>query len=128
MSTRSNVEITDGTYSFMFYRHSDGYPTGQKMLLKFMKLIQDKKLRDDLQQCAGWLIVFGHEEYGSISPEQDWKVGAYELSIDKHGDIEYFYKCDILKMTIEVYNPVKLIGTITKFDNVDILKNIEEDN
>jgi len=128
MSTRSNIEITDGTDSFMFYRHSDGYPSGQETLLKFMKLIQDKKLRDDVQQCAGWLIVFGHEEYGSVSPEKDWKVGAYEPSIDKHGDINYFYKCDILKMTIEVYNPDELIGTITKFDNVDVLKNIEKDN
>lgn len=38
----------------------------------------------------------------ALSPENDWKVGAYEptKSVHKHGDLEYIYTIDLDKLEI----------------------------
>ena len=110
MSTRSNILITDGQEKLLFYKHSDGYPTGQGVLLKYMQGIKDKKLRDNVSQSAGWLIVYGYLENQEDRkdfppcPAFDWKVGSYEPTDFYGSDIEYFYICDIKKMQIEVFS------------------------
>ena len=108
MSTRSNILVTDGDENLLFYRHSDGYPTGQRTLIEFMKLIKEGEIRNNVNQSAGWLIVFGHKEYCKENINQytvhDWKVGAYEPTDMYGGDIEFFYVCDIKNMNIKVYS------------------------
>jgi hypothetical protein len=79
MSTRANILIKDECDELWFYRHSDGYPTGcLPTLAKFMSWVKDRKIRSNVGQSAGWLIVIGKEEYESEGLNSDWKVGAYE--------------------------------------------------
>ena len=104
MSTRANVILTESymykgkhkTQKLFFYRHSDGYPEGtMPTLTLFCNLIKNGKIRGDLSQSSGWLILIGAMEYNTI-PEyetkqcgstsygiietfkepKDWKVGA----------------------------------------------------
>lgn len=122
MSTRANIIIKDNYDKLYFYRHSDGYPEGTMPTLnKFLDLVKSKKIRNNVSQSAGWLIVLGAIEYqtinGNIFPEslkkyyerdgniieqilnefvpEDWKVGAYEPTTGIHGDIEYLYVIDL---------------------------------
>lgn len=96
MSTRCNVIIKDDYTTLYFYRHSDGYPDCTLESLKeFVKGYTEKRLRLDAMQSAGWLIIHGQLEYGTLPT--DWKVGAYEPTSDTHGDIEYLYTIDLDK-------------------------------
>lgn len=129
MSTRCNVKIIDHLgkkENLWFYRHSDGYPDGTlPTLKKFMKWVVEGKIRNNVSQASGWLILIGAEEYNvnrsfsndgkdygkPLPPKQafnpmgkkssnDWKCGAYEPTTGEHGDIEYLYKLDLTKKTI----------------------------
>jgi len=125
MSTRANIVLKEGKDKLYFYRHSDGYPRGAMPLLeRFTQWGKDGKIRKDLQQCAGWLIVLGAIEYctiptyeievtnrygrerketkdETIQPPNDWKVGSIEPTTCLHGDIEYLYTIDIETMEIK---------------------------
>jgi hypothetical protein len=124
MSTRANVVIKDNYDTLWFYRHSDGYPEGTMPTLKILlNWLKSGKIRNNAQQCAGWLIIIGAIEYGTIpkyeqekernfgrqygdidtiqSPS-DWEVGAYEPTTQEHGDIDYLYTIDLDKKCIEV--------------------------
>jgi hypothetical protein len=133
MSTRANVIIKE-SYSYrsnngrtvnrsselIFYRHHDGYPEGTLPTLNiFLDWIRTGKIRKDLSQSAGWLIVLGAVEYASIpkykldkdnkyadldsiEPPQDWKSGSYELTTQIHGDIEYLYTIDLNELSIKI--------------------------
>lgn len=114
MSTRANILIKAGEESLWFYRHSDGYPEGtMPTLSKFMEWLKAGRIRDNLGQAAGWLIVLGHLEYrdgstdspqfepGSPNSGMGWKVGAYEPTTGQHGDIEWLYTIDLVKKTLK---------------------------
>lgn len=121
MSTRANIIIKDKYIKMYFYRHSDGYPKGvMPTLEKFIKWVKKGKIRDNVGQAAGWLIVIGaieyasipehsinddgYAEYGDISSLKDpsyWKAGSYEPTDGIHGDIEHLYVIDLEKKTIE---------------------------
>jgi len=139
MSTRANIIIKE-TYSYndsenkkvtvsnklFFYRHSDGYPDGTMPTLNiFMDWLKKGKIRNDLSQAAGWLIVLGAMEYNhipefelekptaygsqygnveTIKEPKDWKVGAYEPTTGIHGDIEFLYVIELDKKTITCYD------------------------
>lgn len=127
MSTRANIILKDGKDELFFYRHSDGYPEGALPLLeKFLEMVKNKNLRDNLSQSAGWLIMLGAIEYNSILPYKlmpeayegqkrygdlstirppadngcDWKVGSIEPTTGIHGDIEWLYTIDLNKKKI----------------------------
>lgn len=126
MSTRANIILKEGKDKLYFYRHSDGYPTGtMPSLERFVNWMKEGRIRNNLSQGAGWLIVLGALEYSSlpnykvetvntygrakqeiidesIEKPNDWKVGAYEPTTCIHGDIAYLYTIDMNKMTIEV--------------------------
>lgn len=113
MSTRCNVILKEGEDKLFFYRHSDGYPKCVlPSLAKLTEWIKSGKVRNNLSQGAGWLIVLGVAEYqtlpASLFPSNDkadaaleafspsnWKVGAYEPTTGIHGDIEYMYEIDM---------------------------------
>ena len=82
MSTRANIIIKDEYDKLWFYRHHDGYPSVTlPSLNKFLSWIKEGKIRNNVNQAAGWLILLGAEEYGnkgSFDENSDWKVGAYE--------------------------------------------------
>lgn len=104
MSTRANIAIKgDFDDVIYFYRHSDGYPEGTLPTLKtFLKWRKEGKISENVEQSSGWLILLGNQEYGSPeSPDDDWKVGAYEPSTGIHGDIEFLYLIDL--ETIKMY-------------------------
>lgn len=138
MSTRSQI-IIEETYQFpkkdgtpekkvhrdelWFYRHSDGYPEGNMpALLQFLKWVKDEKIRDNVEQSAGWLIMLGAWEYNhryhdgeyhlkktlvepTGDPMDSWKVGAYEPSLpEQHWDIVWLYRVNLTKMTIKATN------------------------
>lgn len=132
MSTRCNVIIKDDIDKIIFYRHSDGYPevTGES-LKEFVK-IYDNGARLCAMQSAGWLVIQGFQEYKTESYDRKtfkeyespilidknfkvsnyikekndgydgWKVGAYEITTQIHGDVEYIYTIDLVKKTLIV--------------------------
>lgn len=131
MSTRANIIIRDDYESLVFYRHSDGYPEGTLPALNlFLDWIKSDKIRDNVSQSAGWLIIIGAIEYGtipefkkkesypgsanfhgglsSIKKDKDngstWKCGAFEPTFGIHGDIEYLYVIDLEKKKIKTYS------------------------
>jgi hypothetical protein len=132
MSTRSQVIIVSGeSFSgdeideMWFYRHSDGYPSGNMpQLYKFMKWREEGRIRDNVEQSCGWLVLIGAEEYDYMwsdsgeklkkkkitEPSHDsfsgWKCGAYEPCPCRtnHGDIEWLYTIDIKENSIIITN------------------------
>lgn len=123
MSTRANIEICDSDTSLFFYRHSDGYPkVALKTLKAFMRGVESGIMRSNAVQSAGWLIVIGRDEYAQYPSE--WKVGAYEPTDSIHGDAEFFYELDLVKMEIRVFRINRhckhvLIQTCTDFREVE---------
>jgi len=125
MSTRSQVIIKDAYDEQWFYRHSDGYPSGNlPQLQKLIKWYDEGLIRDNVEQSAGWLILIGAREYdhyhefenGKVRkiPKDDickpskkdlssWKCGSYEISVPReHGDIEYLYIINIEDKTLTI--------------------------
>jgi hypothetical protein len=114
MSTRANIILKDESDELIFYRHSDGYPEGALPTLeKFLGYVKDGSIRDNVSQSAGWLILFGHQEYAQMDGDyypknglphkrstMGWKVGAIEPTEAIHGDIEYLYVIDLKKKEI----------------------------
>lgn len=102
MSTRCNIVIKDDYGSELwFYRHSDGYPEcAGESLKEFCQGYASGKLRNNVEQSSGWLILHRHEEYKKYG--YDWKVGAYEPSVGQHGDIEFLYTIDLGGKFLEV--------------------------
>jgi hypothetical protein len=129
MSTRANIIIKETFPSYkklFFYRHSDGYPEGTLPTLnKFLDLVKSGKIRDNISQSAGWLVLLGAIEYQSLpnglfeqtnkKPYEretdaliedlipaDWKCGAYEPTTGIHGDIEYLYEINLTDKTLTI--------------------------
>ena len=118
MSTRCNVVVKDKYNEIWFYRHSDGYPEGALPTLKQFMSWVGVKIRRNVEQAAGWLILIGATEYNNLIPEpfnNEWKVGAYEPSCGQHGDIEYLYTLDLDELTITVDNLSGTVYTVTDF-------------
>jgi hypothetical protein len=113
MSTRANILFTDeyGDKQW-YYRHSDGYPeVTAKSLQTFVRWVVSGKIRDNISQGSGWLIILGNREYAKddmcgLEPRSEgysgWKVGAYEPTTDQHGDIEWLYTVDLKEKTVTV--------------------------
>lgn len=117
MSTRCQVIVKDEYSEVWFYRHCDGYRDGVAPTLdKFCMWINEKRIRNNAEQAAGWLVILGREEYkrwekrdhereasqrGPFEPGHDigmsgWDVGAYEPCDQKlHGDIEHLWIVDV---------------------------------
>jgi hypothetical protein len=122
MSTRSQIIIKEERDEQWFYRHSDGYPSGNMPeLYKFMKWISKGKIRRNVEQSCGWLVLIGAEEYKYeyidgkeklkktlTEPGNDnsmgWKCGAYEICPCKseHGDIEWLYTINLKDNSISI--------------------------
>lgn len=124
-STRASIKMTDGRDTQYFYRHSDGYPKGtMPTLTKFMDWVKEGRIRNNVEQAAGWLVVIGAEEElasypkladrkkyldrgvwsepGGPNASYGWKHGSYEICPDggQHGDLEYRYVVDLANKTI----------------------------
>jgi hypothetical protein len=133
MSTRCQVVLKQGEKELWFYRHSDGYPEGVlPSLTKFVDWVREGKLRDNIGQNAGWLVVLGHDEYGSPSPDEgekwrNWKVGAYEPCpcLSEHGDIDYLYEVRFGPYRMEKEPDVEVWGRSeygSEFNGMDMPK------
>lgn len=101
MSSRANIKLIDEYGNELwFYRHCDGYPEGTMPLLnKFLDMVKAGKIRDNVSQAGGWLIILGREEEG-YGEKDDWKVGAIEPTIGQHRDVKYLYIIDLKKKKI----------------------------
>lgn len=138
MSTRAQVILKDAFKGELwFYRHSDGYPEGtMPTLSKFLEWVEEGRIRDNVEQAGGWLIVLGHMEYASCSwamsngepgnakSGMGWKVGAYEpCACQKpHGDIEFLYTVDLAAKTIACQKRIGCWGLYEQptFEAVDM--------
>lgn len=109
MSTRANIRIKDKHTEVWFYRHSDGYPEGTLPTLnKFLDLVKSNKIRDNVSQASGWLVLIGAEEYkqsleklnNSEVGGYNWKVGAYEPTDKLHIGVDFVYTVDLDKKEI----------------------------
>lgn len=163
MSTRSQIVIKESntyedkdgkektyTDAQWFYRHSDGYPSGNMpQLYTFMKWLNEGRIRNNVEHSAGWLILIGAEEYGytyvyetgkdvKTKPKKSvtepdksdamsgWKCGSYEICTcrKKHSDVEWLYTIDIKENTIEIE---KVYAKKKKTFTFDQLKQYEND-
>ncbi len=133
MSTRAQIIIQDERDLLWFYRHSDGYPEvcGESLKI-FLRWLLDGKIRNNVEQSAGWLIVMGAAKYAhhvkvelvddalTIEPlatVMGWKCGAYEPSSPPcHGDVEYVYVIDLIAKEIRCYEPEGVSEFEAKFD------------
>ena len=156
MSTRANVILSE-TFSYkagngkqvtktkklFFYRHSDGYPEGTlPSLKKFIEWIKAGKIRNELSQGAGWLILIGAMEYNSIpafkveitgktesgliesfEDPKSWKVGSWEPTTEIHGDIEFLYEIDM--STLDLIIKRRVFGETENSDTWEIIKEDE---
>lgn len=136
MSTRANIVLkAKGEKSLWFYRHSDGYPEGAMPTLeKFMNYVRKGAIRDNVGQAAGWLIIFGHQEYRptlagnketyqspQFTPEGEgysgWKVGAIEpTNWELHSDTQYLYTLDLTAKTIKCEQINRDYGSPANYD------------
>jgi len=140
MSTRSQIIIKDEYDEQWFYRHSDGYPSGNlPQLQKLIKWYEQGLIRDNVEQSAGWLILIGAREYDhyhdfhnskvqrepSDKDFSSWKCGSYEISVPReHGDIEYLYTLNIKDKTLTIQ---EMYGIEKTFSWKEILNMNEED-
>jgi hypothetical protein len=101
MSTRCNLVVRYGREdSLIFYRYCDGYPAGvARTLGEFVGRVRLDRIRRNVEQACGWLIVLGREEYLPHS-DPGWNVGTWEPSVALHGDIEYLYEIDLRTATL----------------------------
>ena len=131
MSTRANVVIQSkkSGEKLFFYRHSDGYPKNTMPPLElFLSWVKDGRIRNNVMQASGWLVLIGAMEYNTIpkykktrsklsympndiskieAPNRlinSWKVGAFEPTTEIHGDIQYLYVIDLDEQTITTYS------------------------
>ena len=115
MSTRAQVIIKDNNQELWFYRHSDGYPKGTLPTLeKFLNWVKEGKIRKNVEQAAGWLILIGAKEYNvkdaPVSDQQMYdNCGSYEPCACKarHGDVHFLYTIDLIQETLtceEIWN------------------------
>ena len=110
MSTRAIVKVRDAYGDEQgFRRHGDGCPEGTMPTLeRFLSWAKEGRVRDNVSQAAGWLVVLGHEELGKgkePGPAGDgygWQAGSYEPwpSAEEPGDTEWRYVVDLGKLTI----------------------------
>lgn len=111
MSTRCQVIVKDEYCEQWFYRHCDGYPEGtMPTLRKFLKWVKSGKIRNNVEQACGWLVILGHHEFladgvGELLEVDgiptNWEVGSYEpCPPEEHGDIEFLYTIDLKKEKI----------------------------
>lgn len=105
MTTRAHIEVRECGDSLLFYKHEDGYPEGvMPMLMWFVERIRSGKIRSDIEQASGWLIVYGANELNKDrSPSDYWKAGFIEPATSVHPDIEFYYIVDIVEMTVKAY-------------------------
>lgn len=145
ISTRAQIKIIN-TYrdingkenrdEIWFYRHSDGYPSSVLPdLRKFLGWVRDGRIRDNVEQASGWLMLIGmqdpyliengdarelnnnrHRHLNTHEPPitieagfLSWKIGQYEPSVpEKHGDIEWFYIVNLTTKQILIADPDEL--------------------
>jgi hypothetical protein len=114
MSTRAGITVKDANDSLHFYRHCDGYPDHMLPTLNILlDWVKAGKIRDNVGQASGWLVIIGALEYGTIPhikgddlttllPPKDWKAGAFEptTNVADHGDLDYIYTIDLIAQTI----------------------------
>lgn len=126
MSTRANIVLIEqGIYTdyetkktvqykekLYFYKHSDGYPEGtMKIIDMFMMWLTEGRIRDNVSQSGGWLIILGavasgfKANPGSINDLTGlgWKVGSIEPTTEIHGDIEYRYDLYLKTREVKIY-------------------------
>jgi hypothetical protein len=117
MSTRAQIIVKDEYGELWFYRHSDGYPECVRpQLEKLLKWVKEGRIRSNVEQAAGWLVIMGYQEYLDYQKNSppfepatndntgmSWKVGAYEPCMpEEHGDIAYLYTVNLTEGTIKV--------------------------
>jgi hypothetical protein len=116
MGTRAQIILKEEKEKLWFYRHDDGDPeTVIPHLKKFLGWMKEGRIRDNLTQASGWLVVMGHQEmkdsYQKNSPPGEpaidddtgmgWKVGAYmPCPPVRNFDINYLYTVDLVEKTI----------------------------
>ena len=124
MSTRCQVIVRDSrNEQVWFYRHCDGYPEGVAPTLNaFLDLVKAGKIRDNVEQACGWIVIIGAVEYQTVKADcfdkpkgpvfsadgmtgddlMGWQAGAYEPCPNGcvHGDIEYAYLVDLEEKAI----------------------------
>ena len=121
--------LQDNDNKLYFYRHYDGYPEGiLPLLVKFMQAMIHGKLRSNVSQSAGWLVVLGYFEKNPISRLEmmhidGWRVGSIEPTTALHGDIDYCYILNLADKAIIIekfdYDVDKLITVSTL--NTDLI-------
>ncbi len=132
MSTRAQIILTDSDGNELrFYKHWDGYPEETLPILEdFVGAVRQGRIRDNVEQAAGWLILLGEQErrlpwppdeqfydqHGKLvdNPDRDNGSGfrclprndndllLIEPCCEEHEDIDYYYTVDLSTKQISV--------------------------
>ena len=88
MSTRANILLLETGYRLWIYHHWDGYPSwlGEQLMKILQKHKEHKYL--DIYELANELIK---------NPDDE----GYEITNQRHGDIEYLYVINVENKTID---------------------------
>ena len=88
-----------------------------------MEWVKAGRIRSNLSQAAGWLILLGNQEDGysnTLVPDSDkvsgWKAGAYEPAFLAACDADYTYVVDLATKDIRAFE-----------GNPDIVSTLEVD-
>lgn len=133
--SKNNLNVIK-TKQLIFYRQSDGNPEAIVPVLKvFLKWINEGKLRNNLGQCGGWLIILGALEYNAMPKflffkeklgfnelskmqlPKVWKCGSFEPASSISGDIDYLYEIDINEAKLTVKKVSYINGGEQIFDS-----------
>lgn len=117
MSTRSIIVVTNEIETIRLYKHSDGYPTDNLILIKeslakaidqckkhFVSYKVNPQRTPRVDQVSGLLVGFSTTCYGIGARIEEKHRGPF---VPKHlgdqGDLEWIYIVDLQHQTIGVY-------------------------
>lgn len=134
--SKNNLNVIKAK-QLIFYRQSDGNPEAIMPVLKvLMKWINEGKIRNNLGQCGGWLIILGAIEYNAIpkflffkeklGPDElskiplpkIWRCGGFEPAPSISGQIDYLYEININEAKLTVKKVSYINGGEQVFDTV----------
>lgn len=103
MSTRCQIEFSNGVTRRTVYRHSDGYPSS--VIPDLLAFLQWSTRSGDIEYEAANFLYWSKRELGPTSEQLGFGVCAND---ELHGDTEYYYVVEFRR----VYTSVRAYAVV----------------